>query len=105
MGHFLCPFSSLGTLCRGASGAAANVDLVQPGDIEDQSDAAVAEDRRAADAVYRLGIGFGGLLDHLLLAEQFVDDDADAARAFALHDDDDAAAGIVDRAIDREQPV
>ena len=61
----------------------------QSGYIENQRDRAVAEDRGPRDAVDATEIRFQRLDDHLLLAEQVVDEQADAA-AVAFHDHDQA---------------
>src|SRR5260363_222805 len=105
MGQVLCGFWSRLLRGRQPFWRAAHVDLVQARDVKDQRDAAIAEDRGAADAVHRLVIGFEALHHHLLLAEEFVDNNADTAGALALHDDHDAPAGIADRIADREHAM
>ena len=60
-------------------------------DVEDQRDAAVAHDGGARDVGDLAVVGFEVLDDHLLLAEQFVDQQRDAA-ALGLDDDHDRAA-------------
>src|SRR5580692_8499954 len=102
----LLPKFGLGLLvteaARLARVGAAAIDFPQIADVEDQRDPAVAQNGRAADAIDRLVIRLQALHHDLLLAEQFVHHDADPPGALALHDDHDAAAGIVDRTVDRE---
>ena len=69
----------------------------QSGHIENQRHRAVAEDRGAGDAVDAPVIGFQRLDDHLLLAEQVVDEQADAA-AVAFDDHDQAFVQLRSRA-------
>ena len=58
-----------------------------PGDVEDEADVAVAEDRAAGDALDVADAVAEGLDDHLLLSEQLIHQNA--ALPLIVADDDD----------------
>src|SRR5512137_507421 len=62
-------------------------------DVQDQRDAAVAHDRGARDVLDLAVVALEVLHNHLLLAEQFVHQQRDAA-AFGLDDDHDVAGAL-----------
>src|SRR6185436_19478403 len=72
--------------------------------IEDQRDRAIPEDGRAGDAVDVAVIGFERFDDDLLLAEEVVHEEADAA-AFTFDDDDEPLVELARAGLDPEQLV
>src|SRR5689334_6591464 len=72
--------------------------------IEDLRNGAIAEDGRAGDAVDVAVIGFERFDDDLLLAEEVVDEETDAA-AFAFDDHDEPLIELARARLDAEQLV
>src|SRR6266851_8794723 len=76
----------------------------ESGNVEDEADAAVAQDGGAGNAVDLPEMGFQALDHHLLLAEETVDEER-AAAPLVLDDDHDSLRRVVGAGGDTEEPT
>src|SRR2546427_12806851 len=76
----------------------------ESGNVEDEADAAVAQDGGARDAVDLPEVRFQALDHHLLLAEETVDEEGGAA-PLMLDDDHESLHRILGDGVDAEAPT
>src|SRR6266851_8228223 len=76
----------------------------ESGNVEDEADAAVAQDGGAGDAVDLPEVRFQALDHHLLLAEETVDEEGGAA-PLMLDDDHESLHRILGAGVDAEEPT
>src|SRR6266567_7802414 len=76
----------------------------ESGDVEDEADAAVAQDGGAGDTLDLPEVRFQALDHHLLLAEETVDEERGAA-PLVLDDDHESLRGSLGVGVDTEEPT
>src|SRR5262249_18475865 len=77
-------------------------DSTDAGHIEDERDAAIAENRGTGNAGDGLVVGLQALDDHLLLADDLVEHDGDLVAGPGLDDDHESLGGVGGRVGDAE---